>query len=118
MGTTTSAAAEPAKVKDGPGAPAPGAGRQGRPRGKRSMGVQNAAGWLFSTPFLVLFTVFMAFPILATLLMSFTDFGLRNVTRPWEANFIGFENYTELFGDEKFLKSLFNTAYFVVVGVP
>ncbi|CAM5232303.1 sugar ABC transporter permease [Streptomyces tanashiensis] len=50
--------------------------------------------------------------------MSFTDFGLRNVTRPWEAEFIGFENYVELFGDEKFLTSLFNTGYFVVVGVP
>lgn len=69
-------------------------------------------------PFLVLFTVFMAFPILATLLMSFTDFGLRNVTNPLDAEFIGFENYTKLFSDEKFLKSLFNTGYFVVVGVP
>ncbi|MFD4814658.1 carbohydrate ABC transporter permease, partial [Streptomyces sp. NPDC058418] len=28
------------------------------------------------------------------------------------------ENYTKLFGDEKFLKTLYNTAYFVVVGVP
>ncbi|NUW09632.1 sugar ABC transporter permease, partial [Streptomyces sp. CAI-21] len=95
---------------------APGGRRPGRRRG--SLGVQNAAGWLFSTPFLVLFAVFMAFPIVATLLMSFTDFGLGNVTRPLDARFIGFENYTRLFGDERFLKSLFNTAYFVVVGVP
>nr|WP_240627611.1 sugar ABC transporter permease [Streptomyces scopuliridis] len=87
-------------------------------RTPRSLGVQNLAGWLFSTPFLVLFTVFMAFPIVATLAMSFTDFGLRNVTDPLSAEFIGFENYTKLFGDEKFLKALFNTAYFVVIGVP
>lgn len=60
----------------------------------------------------------MAFPILATLLMSFTDFGLRNVTHPLDVNFIGIENYVNLFSDEKFLKSLFNTAYFVVIGVP
>lgn len=60
----------------------------------------------------------MAVPIIATLVMSFTDFGLRNVTHPLDANFIGFENYTKLFSDEKFLKSLFNTAYFVVIGVP
>lgn len=110
--TTTEKAAGPAKAGAAP-VPAPGGGRR-----KRTLGVQNAAGWLFSTPFLVLFAVFMAFPILATLAMSFTDFGLRNVTRPWEAEFIGFENYVNLFGDEKFLKSLFNTGYFVVVGVP
>ncbi|WP_432007787.1 carbohydrate ABC transporter permease [Streptomyces parvus] len=113
--TTTEKAAGPAKAGAGASpSPAPGGGG----RRKRTLGLQNAAGWLFSTPFLVLFAVFMAFPILATLAMSFTDFGLRNVTRPWEAEFIGFENYVELFGDEKFLTSLFNTGYFVVVGVP
>ncbi|EFE77352.1 sugar ABC transporter permease [Streptomyces filamentosus] len=113
--TTTEKAAGPAKAGAGASpSPAPGGGG----RRKRTLGMQNAAGWLFSTPFLVLFAVFMAFPILATLAMSFTDFGLRNVTRPWEAEFIGFENYVELFGDEKFLTSLFNTGYFVVVGVP
>lgn len=66
----------------------------------------------------MLFAVFMALPIVATLVMSFTDFGLRNVTDPFSAEFIGFENYTKLMDDEKFLTSLFNTAYFVVVGVP
>lgn len=116
MSTTTEPAAEAAPVKTGPGAhPPPG----GRNRGKqRPVAVQHMAGWLFSTPFLVLFAVFMALPIVATLVMSFTDFGLRNVTDPFSAEFIGLENYTKLFDDEKFLKALFNTAYFVVVGVP
>ncbi|WNI22683.1 sugar ABC transporter permease [Streptomyces sp. ITFR-16] len=120
MSTTTGKAAQPAKVQAAPGATAsPAAGPKGpRRRGKPSMGVQNVAGWLFSTPFLVLFLVFMAVPIIATLVMSFTDFGLRNVTHPMDANFIGLDNYTQLFSDDKFLKSLFNTAYFVVVGVP
>ncbi|AXK33950.1 sugar ABC transporter permease [Streptomyces armeniacus] len=95
------------------------AGTAAGPRRRRGrLGVQNAAGWLFSTPFLVLFATFMAFPILATLAMSFTDFGLRDVTDPFSAEFIGFENYTKLSEDEKFLKALFNTGYFVVVGVP
>ncbi|MFJ2211949.1 carbohydrate ABC transporter permease [Streptomyces sp. NPDC101062] len=120
MSTTTGKAARTAQVRAGTGAPAsPSDGPGGsRRRRKSSMGVQNVAGWLFSTPFLVLFLVFMAVPILATLAMSFTDFGLRNVTRPLDAEFIGFENYVKLFGDDKFLTSLFNTAYFVVVGVP
>ncbi|MEV4972655.1 carbohydrate ABC transporter permease [Streptomyces scopuliridis] len=114
MSTTTESAADAAPARAGASPPTSGA----KGREPRSLGVQNLAGWLFSTPFLVLFTVFMAFPIIATLAMSFTDFGLRNVTDPLSAEFIGFENYTKLFGDEKFLKALFNTAYFVVVGVP
>ncbi|MEW2124817.1 MULTISPECIES: sugar ABC transporter permease [unclassified Streptomyces] len=79
---------------------------------------QNLAGWLYSTPFLALFLTFMAFPIIATLLMSFTDFGLRNVTHPLDAHFVGLDNYTALFDDPKFMKALFNTCYFVVLGVP
>jgi multiple sugar transport system permease protein len=31
---------------------------------------------------------------------------------------VGFENYTKMFSDETFRKAAFNTAYFVVVGVP
>ncbi len=115
MPLLTKAAADPAAplTKTGPDGP-PGEGR--RPR--RPLGRHNLYGWLFSTPFLVLFAVFMAFPIVATLLMSFTDFGARHVTRPLEAQFVGLENYTRLFEDDRFLKALFNTAYFVVVGVP
>ncbi|WP_069815777.1 carbohydrate ABC transporter permease [Streptomyces sp. TP-A0874] len=81
-------------------------------------GTRHLAGWLFSTPFLLFFTAFMALPIVATLVMSFTDFGLRNVTDPFSAEFIGLANYTRLFSDEKFLRALGNTVYFVAVGVP
>nr|WP_314175325.1 sugar ABC transporter permease [Streptomyces sp. DSM 40971] len=80
--------------------------------------MQNLPGWMFSTPFLVLFLTFMAVPIVATFVMSFTDFGLRNVADPFSTEFIGVENYTRLFDDERFLTSLFNTGYFVVLGVP
>ncbi|MGW0082175.1 carbohydrate ABC transporter permease [Streptomyces sp. NPDC003393] len=78
----------------------------------------NLAGWLYSAPFLVFFGTFMAFPIVATLVMSFTDFRLRNVTKPFDAHFVGLENYSKLFGDEQFLRALLNTGYFVVLGVP
>ena len=95
--------------------PAAGAGRRGR---SRSLSRRNLHGWLFSTPFLVLFGVFMLFPIVATLLMSFTDFGVRDVRQPLQADFVGLDNYVNLFADDTFRKALFNTAYFVVVGVP
>ncbi|MFD8572338.1 carbohydrate ABC transporter permease [Streptomyces sp. NPDC059639] len=109
MSTTT-----PTPARSGAGKAPQGAGR----RKKRPMGKQNLAGWLFSTPFLALFGVFMLFPIVATLVMSFTDFGQRNVRKPMDANFVGLENYTKLFSDDQFLRAMFNTAYFVVVGVP
>ncbi|MCM2576238.1 carbohydrate ABC transporter permease [Streptomyces meridianus] len=111
MSTTTTDRVATSTAGPGPSAPA------GRARRSRA-GVHHLAGWLFSTPFLVLFATFMAMPILATLAMSFTDFGLRNVTDPFSAEFTGFENYTRLFEDEKFLAALFNTAYFVAAGVP
>lgn len=52
MSTMTGKAAQPAKVQAGPGtSQSPAAGPQERRGRKRpSMGVQNAAGWLFSTP--------------------------------------------------------------------
>jgi multiple sugar transport system permease protein len=98
----------------------PGGGREKErgPRRRDRLGVQNLPGLLFSSPFLVLFLTFMAVPILATLVMSFTDFGLADVRDPLSTEFIGIENYTRLLEDERFLTSLFNTGYFVVLGVP
>jgi ABC-type sugar transport system permease subunit len=95
-----------------------GKGQAAPPRRRDRLSTQNLAGWLYSTPFLSLFLTFMAFPVVATLVMSFTDFGLRNVTDPFSAEFIGLDNYTRLFEDEKFVRALLNTGLFVILGVP
>jgi multiple sugar transport system permease protein len=79
---------------------------------------ENLTGWAFSLPWFVLFVVFLAGPILASLLLSFTDFGLRDLRNPIGTNFIGFDNFARLSGDPKFLQASFNTLYFVVAGVP
>jgi ABC-type sugar transport system permease subunit len=79
---------------------------------------RNLVGWLFALPFVLIFTIFLAGPIVAALVLSFTDFGLRDLRNPLGTDFIGLDNYVELFGDATFWQSLFNTAYFVVVGVP
>jgi ABC-type sugar transport system permease subunit len=79
---------------------------------------EDLTGWAFAAPFVILFGVFMAFPILASFLLSFTSFGLRDLANPVGTTFIGIQNYVDLFGDPKFWKSLFNTTYFVVLGVP
>ena len=78
----------------------------------------DLVGWAFAAPFVILFVVFLAFPILASFLLSFTSFGLRDIANPVGTSIIGIKNYVDLFADPKFWKALFNTFYFVVVGVP
>ena len=79
---------------------------------------QDLIGWSFAAPFVILFGVFLAMPIVAALVLSFTSFGIRDLQNPIGTTFIGLENYGNLLADPKFWKSLGNTAYFVVVGVP
>jgi multiple sugar transport system permease protein len=79
---------------------------------------QDLTGWAFAAPFVILFGVFLAFPILASFALSFTSFGLRDLQNPIGTNFVGLDNYADVIADSKFWRSLFNTAYFVVVGVP
>jgi len=67
---------------------------------------------------MILFLVFMAGPILASLAMSFTDLTTRDLRSPFNVNIVGFENYIRLFQDERFIHSLLNTGIFVIVGVP
>jgi ABC-type sugar transport system permease subunit len=79
---------------------------------------QHLNGWAFALPFVVIFLAFMAGPILASLVLSLTDFGLRDLRNPLGTNFVGLDNYAKLLGDETFRMALANTAYFVVAGVP
>ncbi len=84
-------------------------------RGRRR---EVAAGYLFSLPFLVLFLVFTIGPVIASFLMSFTDLRSADIREPLAVGLVGIENYSKLLSDETFHKAAFNTAYFVVVGVP
>ena len=79
---------------------------------------QNAAGWLFSAPFVIIFAVFLAIPIIASLALSFTSFGLRDLRNPIGASFVGLENYATLLSDQEFWRAAGNTAVYVVGGVP
>jgi ABC-type sugar transport system permease subunit len=78
----------------------------------------DLVGWAFAAPFVILFGVFLAFPILASFFLSFTSFGLRDLANPVGASVVGIRNYADLVADPTFWKALFNTFYFVIVGVP
>jgi multiple sugar transport system permease protein len=75
-------------------------------------------GWAFAGPFTVLFVVFMAVPVLASLAMSLTDLRSTDLRTPFAVDFVGIDNYTRLFEDGLFRRAATNTAVFVLFGVP
>ncbi|MDO9547569.1 MAG: sugar ABC transporter permease [Candidatus Marinimicrobia bacterium] len=62
--------------------------------------------------------IFFFLPVLAALVMSFTDFDIYSLGDISRARFVGFSNYIDLFKNPLFWKALGNTGYFVLVGVP
>lgn len=76
------------------------------------------SAYLFLAPAMTAIFVFFFLPVLAALVMSFTDFDIYSLGDMSRARFIGFSNYLNLFQNPLFWKALGNTAYFVVVGVP
>jgi len=79
---------------------------------------QHRAGWAFVAPALVLIGVFFFVPVLAGLVLSFTDFDIYAVGRPDFARFVGLRNYVQALGNPMFWKALGNTLFFVLVGGP
>jgi multiple sugar transport system permease protein len=79
---------------------------------------QGLAGWVFATPFTVLFLLFLALPVLASLVMSVTDLRSTDLRTPLAVEFVGLDNYTRMFDDAQFRRAALNTAVFVVIGVP
>ncbi|MFL6120593.1 carbohydrate ABC transporter permease [Actinophytocola sp.] len=91
--------------------------RPGRRSGPPRVG-RTLTGWGFALPFALLFGVFTAGPVAASLLMSLTDLRGTDLRTPLNVDFVGLDNYLRLLRDEKFLTAAGNTAVFVVVGVP
>lgn len=73
-------------------------------RRKNTMG-----SYLFIMPALLGALIFSLGPMVASLVLSFTQY---DIVQP--AEFIGISNYVKLFSDKMFFKSLFNTAYYAI----
>ena len=63
-------------------------------------------------PTIVIFAVFMIYPILYSFYLSFTEFTGGTY------EFVGLRNYIELFNDPVFYKALFNTFFYLIIQVP
>ncbi len=84
---------------------------------------RNLAGWVFAAPALIVIGVFFVLPVLAGLALSFTDFDLYSLASLNEGSlrnlrFAGLHNYFDLLRTPLFWKALWNTTYFVLLGVP
>ncbi len=79
---------------------------------------QALVGWAFSLPFVILFAVFMAGPILVSFITSFTDLRVTDIRSPLNVNFVGFDNYADVLTDDTFRKAARNTALYVLVTTP
>jgi len=77
-----------------------------------------AAGWCFVAPALIVIGVFFVLPVIAALLLSFTDFDLYALADLRNLRVVGLRNYVRLLETPLFWQALGNTLYFVVVGVP
>ena len=78
----------------------------------------STAGWIFAGPALIVLGVFFAIPVASALLLSLTDFDLYALADMSNLRFVALGNYIDLLQTPLFWKSLGNTAYFVVIGVP
>ena len=100
----------------GPGAgPAPSGPRRRRSRRGAS---EARAGLLLALPFVLLFAVFTAWPVLQSMFMSFTDMRISDIRTPFAVDFVGLENYRAAFADPVFRRAALNTGVFVLLGVP
>ncbi|QBR92252.1 carbohydrate ABC transporter permease [Nocardioides euryhalodurans] len=79
---------------------------------------QAIAAWILALPFMALFLVFTAGPVLASLGMSFTDMRSTDMRNPFAVEFVGLQNYLDLLADPLFRKVTVNTALYLVLGVP
>lgn len=74
--------------------------------------------YVFVSPAMLLLATFGVFPIIVAALVSLTNMNISGLARWSNVKFIGLGNYARLFKDPDFWQALWNTVFFVGVGVP
>jgi multiple sugar transport system permease protein len=74
---------------------------------------QRLWGWIFISPWIIGFLIFTLFPMIASLVFSFTDFSIGK-----EISFVGLRQWGRLFTDETTRNSLWVTLRFAIISVP
>lgn len=75
---------------------------------------QYRQSYILMAPYFILFTLFTVLPVVASIVLSFTNFNVLEVPQ-----FIGWDNYTRLFlEDDIFITAIKNTMLFAVITGP
>ncbi|MBO4458824.1 MAG: sugar ABC transporter permease [Butyrivibrio sp.] len=80
---------------------------------KRRQQKRNLVAYSFIAPNFLGFAIFTLGPIILALIMSFMEWDGSNTMK-----FIGLQNFTEIFSDDRFLASLKNTIIYSIFTVP
>ncbi|MEO0003974.1 MAG: hypothetical protein RLZZ22_1666 [Pseudomonadota bacterium] len=93
---------------------------QTRPAARRALthwlsgrGGEALTGWLMVLPALIGFLLFYALPTLRAVEISFTDWNLLRQPR-----FVGWDNYVQLWADDKFWNGMKLSGYYVLLNIP
>ncbi|MFP7297921.1 carbohydrate ABC transporter permease [Neobacillus niacini] len=73
----------------------------------------NLKAYLFLAPFLIVYSLFMLYPIVKGFIISLHDWTLG-----MDSTFVGFKNYLTMFKDNYFWEALGNTILFVLISTP
>ncbi|MGM0836118.1 MAG: carbohydrate ABC transporter permease [Bacillota bacterium] len=79
---------------------------------------KNRHPYFFIAPAVVILTLFSIIPIVIAFGISFTNLNLKGLADWSNINFIGLANYEKLLSDTLFHKSVYNTFFYVIIGVP
>jgi multiple sugar transport system permease protein len=85
----------------------------GMKKKNKQPGSKTLTAFLFLFPFFVLYTVFIIWPVIQGVYVSFHKWGLMGKIR-----FLGFGNYIRFFQDKYFWEALWHTTWFVIISVP
>lgn len=77
---------------------------------------ENLIGYLFITPALLAFLIFIAFPFFASLGLSFTSWNFLGGLK--KLKWIGFENFADIASDKRFIQAIINTFIYAAATVP
>lgn len=81
------------------------------------MNKRARSAWLFLTPALLFYAIFLIFPVLSSLYLSLHEWNM--LTSPLDAKYVGWSNYSYIFTKDKvFLKALGNTFIYAMRVVP
>jgi multiple sugar transport system permease protein len=79
----------------------------------RQIGKKTLTAFLFMLPFLVLYSLFIIWPVIQGLYVSLHKWGLMGKIR-----FLGISNYTRFLTEKFFWQALWHTTWFVIISVP